>query len=525
MESPEEPLISAQHRQGELEYDDSDAEETASNTSKQGESKPGVFVFLLIFSAGISGLLFGYDTGVISATLVSIGDSLSSRNLTSFDKSIITSSTALFALLVSPFSSMLADQLGRKHVILYADLLFIIGAIIQAMSGTVFMMVAGRCVIGAGVGAASFVVPLYIAEVAPASHRGRLITTNVLFITMGQMVAYIIGWIFSTFVSKETGWRWMVGLGAVPAALQCALVLFMPETPRWLVKVGRSAAAKVVVQRINGGNTVSTRYADIVIKRIEVEAREEEEARRLREVHEEGPWRWMGSWHELMSVGKNRRALAIACLLQGLQQLCGFNSLMYFSATIFTLIGFKSPTLTSLVVAVTNFIFTLAALGLIDRIGRRRILLWSLPFMILALLLAAFGFSFTSLGQAAGTTDSRDESDNDRAAGTILVSIMIYVASYAIGLGNVPWMQSELFPLAVRSIGSGVATATNWSANFIIGLTFLPLMDTLSPSWTFVLYAVICGVGYGLVWRIYPETAGLSLEEATTLLENDWGVR
>lgn len=198
---------------------------------------------------------------------------------------------------------------------------------------------------------------------------------------------------------------------------------------------------------------------------------------------------------------------------------------MYFSATIFTLIGFKSPTLTSLVVAVTNFIFTLAALGLIDRIGRRRILLWSLPFMILALLLAAFGFSFTSLGQAAGTTDSRDESDHDRAAGTILVSIMIYVASYAIGLGNVPWMQSELFPLAVRSIGSGVATATNWSANFIIGLTFLPLMDTLSPSWTFVLYAVICGVGYGLVWRIYPETAGLSLEEATTLLENDWGVR
>lgn len=284
------------------------------------------------------------DTGVISATLVSIGDSLSSRNLTSFDKSIITSSTALFALLVSPFSSMLADQLGRKHVILYADLLFIIGAIIQAMSGTVFMMVAGRCVIGAGVGAASFVVPLYIAEVAPASHRGRLITTNVLFITMGQMVAYIIGWIISTFASKETGWRWMVGLGAVPAALQCALVLFMPETPRWLVKVGRSAAAKLVVQRINGGNTASTRHADIVIKRIEAEAREEEETRRLREVHEEGPWKWMGSWHELMSVGKNRRALAIACLLQGLQQLCGFVSIRWYHAHLISKTNWKCRT-------------------------------------------------------------------------------------------------------------------------------------------------------------------------------------
>ena len=198
---------------------------------------------------------------------------------------------------------------------------------------------------------------------------------------------------------------------------------------------------------------------------------------------------------------------------------------MYFSATIFTLVGFKSPTLTSLVVAVTNFVFTLAALGLVDRIGRRRILLWSLPFMVLALLLAAFGFSFISLGQASGNAEALDESSNDNAAGTILVSIMIYVASYAIGLGNVPWMQSELFPLAVRSIGSGVATATNWSANFVIGLTFLPLMDTLSPSWTFVLYAVICGAGYGLVWRIYPETAGLTLEEATTLLDNGWGVR
>lgn len=111
------------------------------------------------------------------------------------------------------------------------------------------------------------------------------------------------------------------------------------------------------------------------------------------------------------------------------------------------------------------------------------------------------------------------------AAFTILISIMIYVAAYALGLGNVPWMQSELFPLAVRSLGSGLSTATNWGSNFIVGLTFLPLMDLLSPSWTFVLYSIVCGIGYVLVWRIYPETAGLSLEEATALLENGWGVR
>lgn len=197
---------------------------------------------------------------------------------------------------------------------------------------------------------------------------------------------------------------------------------------------------------------------------------------------------------------------------------------MYFSATIFTMVGFSEPTLTSLVVAVTNFAFTLVALVLIDRVGRRRILLWSLPFMIAGLVLAGYGFSFIELPDSEISSPST--TGGQGGAVIILASIMIYVAGYAIGLGNVPWMQSELFSLNVRSVGSGVATATNWSANFVIGLTFLPLMEALSPSWTFVLYAVICAVGYGLIWTVYPETAGLSLEDAATLLEaDDWGVR
>jgi SP family myo-inositol transporter-like MFS transporter 13 len=196
------------------------------------------------------------------------------------------------------------------------------------------------------------------------------------------------------------------------------------------------------------------------------------------------------------------------------------NSLMYFSATIFTMLGFPIPTLTSLVVAVTNFVFTLVALLLIDRIGRRRILLLSLPFMIAGLLLAAYGFSYINLASADAAPPAQG------AAVIVLISIMVYVGSYALGLGNVPWMQSELFALNVRSLGGGIATATNWGANFVIGLTFLLLMDALTPSWTFALYAVICAVGYGLIWRLYPETAGLSLEEAASLLEDEgWGVR
>ena len=470
------------------------------------------------------------DTGVISATLVSVDSSLSNRPLTSFDKSIITSSTALFALLISPFSSVLADSFGRKRVILLADLLFVLGAVLQACSSTVPAMVVGRSIVGAAVGAASFVVPLYIAELAPSAMRGRLVTMNVLFITLGQVVAYIVGWAFAEYGSRKTGWRWMVGLGAVPAGIQTILLLFMPETPRWLVKAGRSEAAWRVIKRVSGSGPGGSRHVDATLKDIEGEVRREnEEMRRLRALHGSSDRHpLLDTWKELFQIKRNRRALAIATLLQGLQQLCGFNSLMYFSATIFTMLGFSSPTLTSLVVAITNFVFTVVALLLVDRIGRRRTLLYSIPFMVAGLLLAGYGFSLmgdVSTRAAAPSSDPSAPSGRG-AAVAILVSIMVYVAGYAVGLGNVPWMQSELFSLSVRSLGSGLATATNWGANFVVGLTFLGLMDTLTPSWTFVIYAVICVGGYATIYKVYPETTGLSLEEAASLLEDDgWGVR
>lgn len=275
---------------------------------------------------------------MISATLVSIDDSLSGRLLTSLDKSIITSSTALFALLVSPFSSLLADRLGRRRIILAADLLFILGAALQAASSTVAAMVLGRGVVGAAVGAASFVVPLYIAELAPAAHRGRLVTMNVLFVTLGQVLAYVVGWAFAEHGADGAGWRWMVGLGAAPAAVQTVLVLGMPETPRWLVKAGRLDEARSVVRRVEGGAAgAAAAAADVVLKEIEAEVRAEEHAQKARlrsvsvtvtvPVSVPGRVAFLDGWDELFAVRRNRRALAIACLLQGLQQLCGFVSL------------------------------------------------------------------------------------------------------------------------------------------------------------------------------------------------------
>ena len=276
-------------------------------------------------SARVTGLLTLLrktdDTGVISATLVSLGTSLSGRELTVTDKSIVTSCTSLLALVASPLSSVLADRFGRRPVILLADILFAAGALGQAYASTVMQMVAGRSVVGAAVGAASFVTPLYIAELAPAAHRGMLVTLNVLAITLGQVVAYVVGW---AFAGHDQGWRYMVGLGALPAVLQAALLLGMPETPRWLVKVSRAAAARQVIGKTLGSGSGSDPAAERVLQDIRREVREEEESGVLRGT--KGGRAWTEGWRELVTVPKNRRALTIACLLQGLQQLCGFVS-------------------------------------------------------------------------------------------------------------------------------------------------------------------------------------------------------
>ncbi|KAI9701451.1 MAG: hypothetical protein M1836_001506 [Candelina mexicana] len=510
--------------------------------------RPGAFIWALTFSAGISGLLFGYDTGVISSTLVSIGSDLSSRPLTIIDKSLITSCTSLFALIASPITGILADKLGRKKVILVADVLFILGALWQAFTSTVWGMIAGRSVVGLAVGSASLLVPLYISEVSPSPFRGRLVTVSSLLITGGQVVAYVIGYLLS---SRARGWRWMVGIGALPAALQSLTLAFLPETPRWLVKADRQEEAKRVLINTYGGGQGVHHMVGTVLREIEREILEEEGAIKKRRSHTSTSskpssipqWfmRLQDTWAELFGVGGNRRALTIACMLQGFQQLCGFNSLMYYSATIFALVGFDSPTLPALSIALTNFLFTLLAFKLIDRIGRRRILLLSIPFMVAGLLLCALAFLFVDTSPPSSSNLSNnittvspslsistkslvDATPTTSWSILLLPSLLLYVSAYALGLGNVPWQQSELFPFSVRSLGSGLASATNWGSNFVVGLTFLPLMARVGASVTLLVYAVVCCLGWCVVRGIYPETMGLGLEEVGALLRDGWGV-
>lgn len=264
---------------------------------------------------------------MISATLVSINNSLG-HPLTTLDKSLITSATALFALLISPVSGILADVLGRKQVILLADVAFTIGAGLQAITTSVGGMIVGRSIVGVAVGAGSFVAPLYIAELAPAAFRGRLMTMNILFITLGQVIAYVVGWLFVELGDRETGWRWIVGLGMAPAVVQAVIMISMPETPRWLVMKERSAEAERVLTKVFGSSLDVERIVSRILKGIENEVREEQQAKAGRTRSQDGvedqSWLAKSNWAELFSVPGNRRALTIACLLQGLQQLCGF---------------------------------------------------------------------------------------------------------------------------------------------------------------------------------------------------------
>jgi SP family myo-inositol transporter-like MFS transporter 13 len=252
---------------------------------------------------------------------VSIHSSLDHRPLTTLDKSLITSITSFTALIASPLAGPLADSFGRKPVIFASDLLFVLGALLQALASSVITMAAGRAIVGLAIGAASALTPLYIAEAAPAKWRGRLVTISALFITGGQVVAYAVGW---AFAHTEGGWRWMVGLGALPAILQAVGMIKMPESPRWLVREGKKDVAEAVLSRIHGGDE---RVVRNLVQRMEAEVKAEQEIDGWKSSTDasslEKAKRTMGV---LWNQPSNRKALTIACILQGGQQLCGFVS-------------------------------------------------------------------------------------------------------------------------------------------------------------------------------------------------------
>ncbi|QEU59805.1 Itr1/Itr2 [Kluyveromyces lactis] len=470
------------------------------------------FILILTFTASISGFMFGYDTGYISSALVSIGTDLDNKPLTYGDKEIITAATSLGALISAVFAGISADIFGRKPCLMFSNILFVIGAALQVSAHSFWQMAVGRLIMGFGVGIGSLLAPLFISEIAPKHIRGRLTVINSLWLTGGQLIAYACG---AGLNKVHNGWRILVGLSLIPTVVQFTCFSFLPDTPRFYVIKGNYKKAAEVLQKS---------YINAPQELIDQKIRE------LSDLNEAIPGKtpvhkFFNTVKELHTVPCNFRALVIGCGLQGIQQFCGWNSLMYFSGTIFQTVGFENSTAVSIIVAGTNFVFTLVAFFAIDKVGRRAILLIGLPGMMVSLVMCAIAFHFLDI-KFTGAGESQVSNGGFSSWGiVVIVFIMVYAAFYALGIGTVPWQQSELFATSVRGVGTSYCTATNWAGSLIIASTFLTMLQNITPTGTFSLFAALAAVSTVFCYLCYPELSGLELEEVQTILSDGFNIK
>lgn len=436
------------------------------------------FVLRVVIIAATAGLLFGYDTGVIGGALLFIKQNLHAGS--NLDQQAIVASLLVGAVVGAFAGGWLADALGRRRTIIVAGFIYVVGALGSAFAQSVWQLVGARFVLGLAVGAASFVGPMYISEMTPSRIRGGTVTFNQLMLTCGILLAYIADWALQ---SVPGNWRWMVGLAAAPALLLAIGMYFVPPSPRWLVERRRPQDARRVLQRIHGKDN------------IDAELQEIEDAAR----HQAG--------HLALLRPDMRPMLIIGVGLAAFQQLVGINTVIYYAPTIlsFTGISAGSALTKALSIGLTNVVFTVAAILLVDRVGRRPLLLGGTAGLVVALFLLGL-FFLTGWFQ-------------HHVPELALGALLLYIASFAIGIGPVFWLMiSEIYPLEVRGRAEAVASVVNWATNCIVSFTFLTLVSTLTATGAFWLYAAIGLVAVGFTIARVPETAGRSLEEIQTEL-------
>jgi MFS transporter, SP family, galactose:H+ symporter len=435
-----------------------------------GAHRPRRFVQVVAGTAALAGLLFGFDTGVISGAILFIKGAF---GLSPFAEEVLVSAALVGAVCGSTLSGRFTDVLGRKRAILITAVIFTVGSILCAVAGNIPLLIVGRLAVGVAIGVASYTAPLYISEMAPPNLRGALVTLNQLAITSGILLAYVVDAVFA----PSDGWRLMFAFGAIPAIVLGIGIVMLPESPRWLLLHRRKQEAINVLTRIRGTQDVMPEVNEIL------------------EHAEPGH----GSLADLFSPFV-RPVLFCGIALAVIQQITGINTVIYYAPTIFQAAGFHSneaAIVATAGVGVVNVLMTVVSIPLIDKVGRRPLLLISLSGMGVAL--AALGIGFAVGGAALKFIG--------------VLSLALYIASFAIGLGPVFWLLiSEIFPLNVRGQAASVATMANWLSNFIVSLTFLSLLNALGSVWTFILYAVLCGVGVWFCFRFVPETKGVPLE-------------
>ncbi|WP_266075248.1 sugar porter family MFS transporter [Haladaptatus caseinilyticus] len=440
-------------------------------TSTDSNTNTNRFVYITATIAALNGLLFGFDTGVISGALLYIKRTF---ELSPAMQEVVVSATLVGAILGAAVGGRLADRLGRRRLMITGAGVFFVGSLLMGLAPNVPWLVAGRFVVGVAIGVASMAGPLYISEIAPPKIRGSLVSLNQLAVTTGILLAYLVNYAFA----GPGGWRWMLGAGVVPAMVLGVGMLFMPESPRWLIERGRNEDARSVLSRTRTDEQIERELRDI---------------RRTEEVEEDGLSTLLQSWV--------RPALVVGVGLAVLQQITGINTVIYYAPTIFESTGFEASAsiLATVGVGLVNVTMTIVAVLLIDRVGRRPLLLVGLTGMTLALTGLAAAFVLPGLSGLVGWV----------AVG----SLMLYVGFFAIGMGPVFWLLiSEIYPLQVRGSAMGVVTVANWASNLAVSFTFLSLVGAVGQSGTFGLYAGLSVLALLFVYTKVPETKGRSLE-------------
>jgi sugar porter (SP) family MFS transporter len=436
----------------------------------------GMLVRICVIAA-IGGLLFGYDTGVISGALLFIREDL---DASPFEQEAIVSTLLLGAIAGAVLSGYLADRISRKWTKVFSGGVYVLGALGCAFSVNVAMLVGFRFLLGLSVGTASFVAPMYISEVAPSRLRGGLVSFNQLAITTGILLAYVVNLLFA---GVPGGWRWMLGLAAIPGAVLAGGMLTVPRTPRWLVQHGHDRDAHEVLGLLRSGDE----HADVDAELRQIERATEAER---------------GSGLRDLLTARIRPLLVVGIGLAAFQQFVGVNTVIYYAPTILADTGLtNSASIAQTVfVGVTNVVFTVVAVLLLDRVGRRSLLLGGTVGMVVALLVLGVYFTSSTLqGQVPYLA---------------LIALLLFIASFAVGLGPVFWLMiSEIFPIGVRSAAMSVSTVVNWGANFLVAATFLSLSAAITRQGTFYLYALIALVAFVFFARKVPETKGRSLED------------
>lgn len=441
---------------------------------------PYLWLYVVAIIASLGGLLSGYDTGVISGALLFINESW---DLTDYMQGILVSAVLIGAVIGAAINGVLADIFGRKKIIISTAIIFILGSILCAFAPNVYILILSRMLVGLAVGIVNFVVPLYLSEVSPKQLRGTLVSLYQWAITAGILFSYMIN---SAFAQAVFNWRWMLFAGVFPGTILLVGMMFLGDTPRWLLSKNREAEARKILKKIEPDVDLEAE-----VKHIKTTLRYEGSGTKVA----------LKKWMIMPAV------VGIGIMFA---QICtGINTIIYYAPTIFKIAGFDSnlnAIYATTGIGIVNFLMTIVAIFFTDKLGRKPLLYVGLTGVMLSLAALGFAFRFEALL-------------GDNMKWVAVGSLVTYIICFAMSLGPIGWiLVSEVFPLKIRGVAMSMCTVANFGFNFFVVSSFPVLLHRIGGAYTFWMFAAVSFLCIIFVYYCVPETKGISLEQ----IEANW---